>query len=284
MKKELKEFIKTLELIIYDQTIEEISLDLIDKSIEIEQDDIKRFIITELLNLYDKNDLHDKKIKLLKFLTYNDIVNNNFSYIIQLFFALDTYKPKHQEDLNKIFEIIKSQNKEDLFFIEVSNIFFKNKIFELADFYASKIKVEKNNSIYLNALYNRIFSNYHLNNISMMKLLHKEVDKFFDIKNELILKNEFILNMLTKNYSKAFEIIEDLSEKTKKYNYQLDAYILSIILDKKRYIKKYSSIFTTIDKTKFIEDINSSILILGLSNTETVKIFNTIDLIQFKFN
>ncbi|WP_073508137.1 hypothetical protein [Streptobacillus notomytis] len=72
-------------------------------------------------------------------------------------------------------------------------------------------------------------------------------------------------------------------KKQKKYNYQIDAYILSIILDKKKYIKKYTSLFINVDKTKFIEDVNSSISILGFSNAEIIKIFNTIDVIQFNF-
>ncbi len=284
MKKEMKEFITTLELIIYDQTIEKVSLNLIDKSVEVEQDEIKIFIVTELIRLYEKNNLYNKKIKLLKFLSFNNIINNNFTYIVQLFFILNTYKPEmYKEDLDKMFKIIKSKNQENLFFIEISNVYFKNKIFELSDFYASKIQPKKDDKIYLNALYNRIFSNYHLNKIDIMEFLHKEVNKFFDMKNENILKNEFILNIIIKNYSEAFTIINDLSEKTKKYNYQIDAYILSIILDKKKYIKKYTSLFINVDKTKFIEDVNSSISILGFSNAEIIKIFNTIDVIQFNF-
>ncbi|WP_073508136.1 hypothetical protein [Streptobacillus notomytis] len=217
MKKEMKEFITTLELIIYDQTIEKVSLNLIDKSVEVEQDEIKIFIVTELIRLYEKNNLYNKKIKLLKFLSFNNIINNNFTYIVQLFFILNTYKPEmYKEDLDKMFKIIKSKNQENLFFIEISNVYFKNKIFELSDFYASKIQPKKNDKIYLNALYNRIFSNYHLNKIDIMEFLHKEVNKFFDMKNENILKNEFILNIIIKNYSEAFTIINDLSEKTKK--------------------------------------------------------------------
>ncbi|WP_064615208.1 hypothetical protein [Streptobacillus moniliformis] len=285
MKKEVNELITTLELIIYDQTIEKISLDLIDKSVEVDQDEIKIFIVTELIKLYDKYSLHFQKIKLLKFLSFNNIINNNFPYMVQLFFILDTYKPEmYQEDLNKIFEIIKDKNQEELFFIEISNIYFQNKSFELADLYANKIEAKKDDSIYLNALYNRIFSNYHLNKIELMNYLHEDANKFFDMKNEIILKNEFALNIIIKNYSKAFEIVNELSEKTKNYNYQIQAYILSIILDKKKYMAKYTSIFTSVDKSKFIEDINSSISVLEFSNTEAIKIFNVIDNIPFKFN
>lgn len=285
MKKEVEEFMNTLELIIYDQTIEKISLDLIDKSIEVDDDEIKIFIVSELINIYDKYNLTEKKIKLLKFLTYNKIIEKNLQYIVQLFFSLHVYKPKNYEnDLSEIEKIISSKKLEDLFNVEISNILFQNKKFYLCDFHASKIAPKKNDEIYLNALYNRIFSNYHLKNTLLMNSLHKNAKKYFDKSNENVQKNEFILNILMKKYIKAFNIINELANNTLKYKYQIDAFVLAILLNKYKMIKKYTILFQYNNKKKIIEDINSSIFMLGLTNLESIKIFNTIDRIDFKDN
>ncbi|NYV27365.1 hypothetical protein HP397_00800 [Streptobacillus felis] len=279
MKKETEKIIYTLEYLVYDQNF----VTEIIKNIEIEE--LKKFIIFELITLYDNNNLFEKKIKLLKHICYNNIFENILPFSTDLFLLLKYYKPsRFEDDVKKLLEILKNKNIEEIFYLNISNIFFLDNKYILSDYYASKIKEKNKSEIFLNALYNRIFSNFHLNKITVMNKLKKIVKIYFNTNSINVLKNEFILNILLRDYTKAYKIINTLSKKTKKFEHQLDLFILAIYLNKKNIVKKYSTIFENNSETTFIENVNSAIAILKIPQRYHLIIFNVIENITFKYN